>query len=750
MIQLLPMLLLAGTAPATPKSAPKPVQRTILAMYNGVQFKDPRDTRMHRLLEMPLNHLGFVVRYHDLQTSLPGADELQDVRGIVTWFKTESMPHPVEFLRWAERAIDSGKRFAIIGELSVSKDEQGRVTPVPVINHFLAKMGLEIEDWTPVTYDYRVIYQDPAMIGFERPLPTVLPAFDRLRIVDPRVHSHLTIRRKNDPSTDGNLVLTGPHGGWAASGYTHFETDRQDQLAWYINPFEFLRLAFAADEVPKADTTTVSGRRIYYSQVDGDGWRNLTEVGRYRSNEVSSAEVILKEAIEPFPDLPVTVGPIAGDLDPEWFGTRETLELARRIFALAQVEAGSHTYSHPLDWETLYRKPPAVTSARKQTWIDDWSGWLHPAKWTAVNRAIERYSHPQADEGKSSLNRGHATLRSYNLYPFDPEREIGGSIAFLNRLMPAGKRVAIMQWSGTTMAPESVLAATHRAGLRNINGGDTRLDPEFNSYAWVSPLSRQVGKFRQIYSSDSNENTYTNSWDERYFGFRYLPETVRRTESPMRIKPFDLYYHMYSGEKQPGIDAIVANLKYARTQELAPITASQYAAIVDGFHSAEFTELGPRRWRIENRDGLNTIRFDHADSDRVDWSGSKGVIGQRHFQSSLYVALDAADPEPVIALAPAGTESAAARPYLIQSRWRISKMCLRAAGFEFEAQGFGAGEMEWSATPDAAYEIRVYRNARPAETLHATASHAGILQFTIDRGAIDPVTVQAVPSGTPR
>jgi hypothetical protein len=300
------------------------------------------------------------------------------------------------------------------------------------------------------------------------------------------------------------------------------------------------------------------------------------------------------------------------------------------------------------------------------------------------------------------------------------------------------------------MAPESVLAATRRAGVRNINGGDTRLDPEYDSYAWVAPLSRQVGKYRQIYSSDSNENTYTNSWDERYYGFRYLPETLRRTESPMRIKPFDVYYHMYSGEKQPGIDAIVENLRYARTQELAPITASQYAAIVDGFHSAEFTELGVRRWRIENRDGLNTIRFDHADGESVDWSASQGVLGQRHFQGSLYVALDAADPAPVIALANPGMRVAGDRPYLIESRWRVSKMCVRSAGFEFEAQGFGAGEMAWVAAPDARYDVQVYRASRLVEELHVAADHSGLLRFTLMQGAIEPVTVRVAQAGTAR
>jgi hypothetical protein len=737
------IFLVAASAQAALQPVNRPLARTILAVYDSGQYKDVRDTRIHRLLEMPLNHLGLVVRYHDLQRGLPPLDQMEDVRGIVTWFRTDSVANPMEFLQWEEHAIDSGKRFVIIGDLGVSKDRQGRPTPVSAINHFLARIGFRIENWTPVTYDQRVVYQNPAVIGFERPLPAVLPSFDRVQIIDPQVRSHLIVRRGSDASTDAPLVLTGPHGGWVATGFTHFANFSQDQFQWYINPFEFLRLALAADEVPKLDTTTLSGRRIYYSQIDGDGWRNLSEVTRYLREKGSAARVILKEVMEPFPDLPVTVGPIAGDLDPDWFGTAESLGVAREMFSLPWVEAGSHTYSHPLDWESLYQSSASEAHAHVQTRISKVTAWFDPARWTTLNRTLERYAQPTADEGKT-LRRGHSQVRSYTLFPFDPDQEIAGSIAFLNQLLPPGKRVELLQWSGTTMVPEVVLRAAQRAGVRNINGGDTRLDPEFNSYAWVAPLSRQVGTLRQIYSSASNENTYTNSWNERYFGFRYLRETLHNTESPMRVKPFNVYYHMYSGEKEPGINAVVENLKYARSQELAPIATSQYAAIVDGFHSARIVETGHRRWRIDNRDSLDTVRFDHAENEWVAWAASSGVVGQRHFQGSLYVALDSADRAPVIALVPSGKVPPVTRPYLIESRWMISKLRPLAEGFEFQAQGFGPGEMEWAVAPDAACEVHVSRAAELVETLHIVANRYGQLRFTISQEAIRPVGVQVI------
>jgi hypothetical protein len=753
LIRALLFAFLAGTVYAgAPAAAIRPVPRTILAVYDSRYHKDVRDTRIHRLLEMPLNHLGLVVRYRDLNGGLPPVDGLEDVRGILTWFQSDSMEHPEEFLSWAESAIDAGKRFVVIGDLSVGKDLRGRVTPIAAVNHFLAKLGLRTESWTPVTYDQKVVYKDPAVMDFERPLPAVLPSFDRMRPIDPRVRSHLIVRRGTDAATDSHLVVTGPHGGWVADGYTHFASYRQDQLQWYINPFEFLRLAFATDDLPKLDTTTLSGRRIYYSHIDGDGWRNVTEVPAHQREKSSSAEVILKEAIEPFPDLPVTVGPIVGDLDPAWFGTRESMDVARRILAVPWVEAGSHTYSHPLDWESLCQTSPgAGATARRRSWFDGVLQWFDPAQWTTLNRAIERYSRPQADEGgKAALRRGQSRLRSYNLYPFNLDQEIAGSIAFLNRLLPPGKRVEILQWSGTTMVPEAVLRAVSRERVRNINGGDTRFDPEFDSYAWVAPLGRQAGAFRQVYSSDSNENTYTNLWNERYFGYRYLPATLIHTESPIRVKPFNLYYHMYSGEKEPSLGALLANLRYARSQELAPITASRYAAIVDGFHAAAIVEVAPRRWRIDDRDGLDTVRFDRADGEAVDLRASVGVVGERHFQGSLYVALDAAERAPVVALAPPGKPPAATRPYLVESRWQISKLRAEAAGFEFEARGFGPGEMEWRVAALTPYVIRVANGAGPLESLKAVATGEGVLRFTVEHSAIEPLLVRVIAEGGAR
>jgi hypothetical protein len=57
--------------------------------------------------------------------------------------------------------------------------------------------------------------------------------------------------------------------------------------------------------------------------------------------------------------------------------------------------------------------------------------------------------------------------RSFGKHPFDLHAEINGSIDYLNALLPAGKRVMLLQWSGDT---HPFAAALDRVTLRREDG----------------------------------------------------------------------------------------------------------------------------------------------------------------------------------------------------------------------------------------------------------------------------------------
>ena len=87
--------------------------------------------------------------------------------------------------------------------------------------------------------------------------------------------------------------------------------------------------------------------------------------------------------------------------------------------------------------------------------------------------------------------------------------------------------------------------------------------------------------------------------------------------------------------------AFLDALESERYEDLPP---RAFAELALGFYSTEIADLGEGRWQIAKRGKLQTIRFDRAIDRKVDFARSRGVLGQQHFQGSLYVALDPAAP----------------------------------------------------------------------------------------------------------
>ncbi len=731
--------------------APSAVPRTIITFYDSKENPDIRLTRIHRYVEMPLNHLGLKFKFLDINKPLPPLKDLEGVRGVFTWFESDRMPDPIGFLRWADQLMDRKIKWVIFGNLGVNTDMRGKKTPLPMLNRYLGRIGLKTdESWKQVTYDVKLNYIAKGILDFERPYGGILPPFPQVYRLDESTLDILSATWGKNLSGKSDLIVIGPNGGYAAPGYSMF--DRDDFHQWHLDPFAFFRKAYNTDDLPKPDTTTLSGRRMYYSHIDGDGWRNITEIEDYHDTRDLSAEVVFQEALKPFPDLPVTLAPIAGDLDPKWYGNEAILEQARKMLALPQVEAGSHTYSHPYFWDYFkkYRaekewneflekkeKPDSPISKRFAPFLSKKK--IDPAK-TAGKKPTK---------SDNPIPHIYDYPRAYLDYPFDLDKEIIGSIDFINSLCPPGKKVKVLQWSGDTSPFPAALAKTRQIKVMNINGGDSRFDTEYPSHSWVSPVGLQNEDQLQIYASASNENTYTALWEDKFFGFQNLITTLKNTESPRRLKPINIYYHLYSGQKSASLNALVKNLRYAQTQEIAPISTSHYAQIAEGFYSTRLIPLGPKKWRIANRGQLQTLRFDDAAKLAVDMENSSGVIGQRHSKGSLYVSLDASMQKPVIALKEFSTEKKSpdsASPYLVQGRWHIWN--LESPGKHqttFTAQGYGDGEMVWKVPEPGPYKLSLSNDAGVQQTLSAVADADGILKFTFGSWAIDPVNITLTP-----
>jgi polysaccharide biosynthesis protein PelA len=716
------------------------VKRELLALYDGRQEGAPHLTRLHKLAEMPINHLGYFLTYQDVNAPLPDPANLKQYRAIVTWF-VEPLEQPAAYIAWLEQAVEHGLNYVVLGEFAPRETDD----LMPALNRILARLGLEHKNnFVELTYRARVVMQDPQMVGFERKLDKVLPGFPVIT-ARPGTRAHLVLEAmRGDAPITSVILATGERGGFVAQNYTVLLDPNTDRVSWLIDPFRFFQLALGDERFPVPDVTTVTGRRLYFSQIDGDGWNNVSEIEHYREAQTLSSEVIARETIEAYRDLPVSVGLIAGDAQPLLGGIPGAARVARRLFALPNVEVASHTHSHPYNW-SFYENYDRRAEEQRVNAYRPPEQPMRERFTAALLRAAGKEVPPSRFDkyvaGSDDLP------RTYLRKPFNLELEVQGALKFSEQLAPKGKPAKLYLWSGDATPFEAAVRATRAAGVRNLNGGDSRLDKEYPSIAYVPPIARPVGKERQIYAVNSNENTYTNEWNGPFGGQLMLEYTLANTERPRRLKGFDLYYHMYSGEKQAALTTVKHFLDIARTSEVAPISASHYAAIADDFFGVTLEQLDFFSWAVSNRGALQTVRFDEADELDVDLAASTGVLGANRHERALYIALDAAVDRAVVTLRPrleatVGTQGAGDLLSLVHSRWRLSARKFEGCGLTIEAEGYGPGEMLWQTRSGQTFAISAERYGQALAHQVRTADASGRLGIRLETSAIEPLTVR--------
>jgi polysaccharide biosynthesis protein PelA len=743
----LALLLLTAVAPVRPALAfsiefqGRGVKRTILAIYDGTAERTASRTRIHKLAEMPLNHLGFRLEFHDISTGLPPLESVSRYRAVMTWF-TQGLPDPAGYLGWLDRVTASGVKLIVLGDIAPPE----RLDMLPQLNRVLARLGLRSADnFVELTFRTRATYVDPDMIGFERKLDKAIPGFPIIQRILPGTRTHLTLEAKTATGiTRSDPVTTSEGGGYAAANFIVDHDPNTNRDGWILNPFNFFRLALGDERFPIPDVTTLSGRRIYFSHIDGDGWNNMTEVDGYRDNQSLSVEVITKEAIEAYPDLPVSVGLIAGDVQPLLGGTLEGIKWAKRLFALPHVEVASHTHTHPYNWQffddydrekelELIRgyRPPAMPMRERMA-----AGIMRMAGKTYQNARYDPFI-----AGTDDLP------RTYLREPYQIEREFLGALKMSEMFAPPGKKAKLYLWSGNTTPFAAAIEATRKSGVRNMNGGDSRLDAEYPSVAYVPPLSRVVGAQRQIYAVNSNENTYTNDWTGPFGGQIMLEHTLRNTELPRRLKGFNLYYHMYSGEKPAALRAITHFMQMARKTSVVPIAASRYAAMADDYFNFEIEQVDLFSWAVTRRGAVETVRFDEAQKLAVDFTNSVGVIGENRHANALYVTLDPAVERAVVSLRarpetdmPTGAgRQGVPLLTLIDARWTLSNARSSDCMQSYAAQGFGPGDITWQSERGRGFKVRASRAGVVLGEEVRWANDRGQLAISLQVNAIDPV-----------
>jgi hypothetical protein len=616
--------------------AVQPVRRRILVIQDPPARTDLNVSPGVRFLAMPLNYLGYKVDYADARDPLPQGDLRDRYAGVVLWMNNDA-PRATEFRAWLSAQIDEAMPVAIFTSFGTQLD--------PALAQ---KLDLQVVSGQPSNGKLDVESFDPALMGFEmkpRPDPHDYTAVR----VGP--HSRSLLRLRSGTFVIDGAALT-PWGGYAMRPFGVFDLGAVNQARWVTQPIAFLQAALRLPaDTPVPDTTTENGRRLLMSHIDGDGFASRAEfsdhgVANTDATPQYSGDVLLRLLRDS--GMPTTVSLIEGEVTDE--GPYKAFaahlrSLGRRLFDLPNVEVATHTYTHPLQWMRV------------------------------TGLGVSNKDAP-TEGGSHTSNTGLSI--SIPGYHFNIDREIEGSISYIDRqIAPAAKPVRMVLWSGDCQVPAPVLKAAYDAGVLNMNGGDTLITKSYPSWTAIAPLGVMKDGYYQVFAPNQNEELYTDLWHGPYYGFTRVLETFAMTDEPIRFKPMDIYYHMFSGTKYASLKALQEIFDTVLKQPVNPVFSSEYARKVLDSLDMSVARNGDR-WVVRDAGELRTVRLPAG---RVpDMASATGVAGYLPGPGGTYVHLTGGEASFTVIDA----TRAPRVPYLAEANGRIDHFERTHGGFSFD------------------------------------------------------------------
>lgn len=573
----------------------------------------------------PLNYLGYDIEYAQLGAQLPADVTPDRYAGVVAWIGRDTAPNPNRWRAWLQQVMDAHVPVAFFSHLGFSVGGHGNA------------LGLQSVQGTPRA-PLKIVERDP-MIGFETmpvPDPRDLPT---IRIAPGEGKSLLGIDAGGQ-RVDAVGIM--PWGGFALNQYNVVSLDSIEQQRWAIQPMSFLREALRLPMLPAPSVTTENGRRLLMVHVDGDGFASHTEF----PGPDYSGQALYDRIWTRYP-IPTTLSVIEGEVGPDGLYPKispRLEQIARQMFALPYVEIGTHTYSHPFTWENVDAKTGA-----------------------------------HADRG------GTDAAFSLNIpgYTFNLDREIAGSIDYINRrLAPPGKRVEVLQWSGDCMPPALAVRRVYESGVFNLNGGDTTITKADASWLNIAPIGVDKGpNAYQVYAPNQDENVYTNDWQGPFYGFTQVLQTFAMTDRPLRFKPIDIYYHMYSGTKMASLRALDEIYQAVLAQPVLPVYTTDYIRKVLDWRTFAVARDGDG-WLVRGNGEVRELHWGGSDVPRLD--DASGVTGYHAGPDGTYIHFDGGSAR----FTPAAAGTRNALPYLAEANGFVRDFKRVGHGLRFEFGGY--------------------------------------------------------------
>lgn len=623
------------------------VARKVLVIYDASTGAGPDENIVHRSFQMVFDHYGLIPRFLDVNSqALPDDSAMDDTCAVVTVLGQDSVRKPRPYLPWLLRQIKAGKRVMILGQLGVSLNKGADFADVDQLSRAVfAELGVAPGSFKGLDLrQFRYGRKAKGLIEHERALPAQPEVTSLFEQRSPTLKTYLSWTHPARPGVEFPAIFVGPAGGYAAEYHMVWEeSGGAGRRKWYLNPFAFVEDCLGLKGRMAPDVTTLNGLRMAFSHVDADGFSGHSRIDKGKS---MCAEVLRDRIYKRF-IFPVTLSLIVADVDPKIAAdparARQAQEVARELFRLSNIEPGSHSYSHPFYWDA---------------------------------------------QGKTKASYEDRLPYTIAGYTFDEAQEIDGSVRFINGLSPADKPCRIFQWTGDCHPTARQIARVDDLGLFNINGGDTMLDQRNDSLTRVSPMFRVVGTRVQIYAAMANENVMTNLWTGPFHGYRSVIETMKRTGSPRRLKPINIYYHFFSAEYQASVKALEEVHAFVLTQPIAPVHTWQYLEAVRDYRKVRILRVGANVFHVEDYGKSLTLRLEPG-ATAPNLERSENVLGYSRQNEGLYISLAPGASRAVVSFETA-PRAAAPRPFLAEATGYVSNLRPGRDSASLSYAGFGS------------------------------------------------------------
>jgi hypothetical protein len=443
----------------------------------------------------------------------------------------------------------------------------------------LKALNISVED--KFSTKNRVVYQDK-MVGYEV-TPSLGADTFHITLGGGKPLYEVEDLRGNKTT----LAAIMPWGGFAVPEVFSEEIGK-DNL-WVINPFSFFKQTLRLQPLPVPDTTTENGNRLFFSHVDGDGIMNRVEW----NPKLFSGDTLYEQIFSKF-KTPISVSVIGAEINKNGLYPKlapRLQKIVKEIYSLPNIEPATHTFTHPFFWNKIK------------------NGNLLP-KYRLKPKG----------------------------YKFSLDYEIRGMLDEINdKFLPKDKypKAKTVFWSGDCIPTTNILRYVYKNHILNINGGDTYISNLHPWLSYIAPMGIERDDYYQIYTGAQNENIYTNEWLGPFWGFKKVVQTFKLTNKPRRLKPIDIYYHLYSGSKRASINALKYVYDWAMKQDVNPIFTSEFIPKVMDYYTVSMAK-SKDSYLVCGLKNLKTVRFSDEDiAQKIDLG--ENIAGFNHFNKQIYL-----------------------------------------------------------------------------------------------------------------